>query len=339
MSVNYPCYLVRETPEGPRGGVTTIADSELPNGDVVVEVAYSSLNYKDALAARGHKGIAPKLPHIPGIDCAGVVAASTDDSIVPGQEVLITGYDLGGVHWGGYCARVRVPADWVVPMPKGLTAREAMIYGTAGFTAAQCVMAIEQRVAPGAGDVLVTGATGGVAVFAIAILAKLGYRVVASTGKSDQAEALRAVGAAEVVGRDAVRDDSSRPMVSAKWAAAVDTVGGGTLTDAIRATGYRGVVAACGLVGGDQLPLTVYPFLLRGVTLAGIDSAKCPAEPRREIWRRLAGPWRVDLPESLVTTVNLDGLNDRIEQILAGGVAGRTLVRPISEAEACVSDR
>lgn len=332
MSETHPCYLVRETPDGPRAAVEAIAIDDLPPGDVLLEVQYSSLNYKDALAARGHKGVAPRLPHVPGIDCAGVVAESDSPRFERGDEVLITGYDLGGAHWGGYCARVRAPADWVVPMPEALTARGAMIYGTAGFTAAQCVAAVTERVPPAAGDVLVTGASGGVGVFAVAILAKLGYRVTASTGKAEHESTLRELGAAAVVDRGAVADDSSRPMLPARWAAAVDTVGGAPLAAVVRSTGYRGVVAACGLVGGDELPLTVYPFLLRGVTLAGIDSAKCPAEPRREVWRRLAGPWRVDLPDALVTTVNLDGLGERIETILAGGVAGRTLVRPMTDA-------
>jgi acrylyl-CoA reductase (NADPH) len=225
---------------------------------------------------------------------------------------------------------VRVPADWPVAIPAGFAMREAMILGTAGFTAAQCVMAIEARVSPEAGEVVVTGSTGGVGVFAVALLAKLGYRVVAVTGKPQHAGLLRRLGAADVVGRDAVAGDPTKPMLAERWAAAVDTVGGATLAAIVSSLSHRGIVAACGLVGGTDLPLTVYPFLLRGVTLAGIDSARCPREPRLEVWRRLMGPWRVALPEELVTTVTLDGLAERVESILAGRVLGRTLVVPHS---------
>jgi putative YhdH/YhfP family quinone oxidoreductase len=204
-----------------------------------------------------------------------------------------------------------------------------MIYGTAGFTAAQCVWALERHgVTPDKGEVLVTGATGGVGIVALAILAKLGYRVAAVSGKPEHYELLRKVGAAETLGRDAIADDSERPLLKARWIGAVDTVGGRPLATIVRSLDHRGCVAACGLVAGDQVPLTVYPFLLRGVTLAGIDSAKCPRTERLEMWRRLAGDWRVELPEELVATVVLSGLPERIEAILAGKVAGRTLVAP-----------
>lgn len=327
----FPCWMVRREGDAVTGRVEWLADADLPKVDgpsVTLDVAYSSFNYKDALGCGGHPGVAPTLPHVPGIDCAGAVAASDDPRYAGGDPVLVTGYDLGGRSWGGFSGRVRVPADWVVPMPEGLTPRDAMAYGTAGFTAAQCVMAVASQVPPDAGDVLVTGATGGVGVTAVAILAKLGYRVVAVTGKPDRAEALRALGAADIVPRDAVTDDSKRPMLSGRWAGAVDTVGGKPLADVIRATAYRGVVAACGLVAGVELPLTVHPFLLRGVTLAGIDSAKCPRGPREEVWRLLSGPWRVELPQEWITEITLDGVAERAERLLAGGVAGRTLVSP-----------
>lgn len=331
----FPCWIVRATDGDPTGGIEWLTDEQLPAVDgpsVLIEVECSSLNYKDALACRGHRGVVGALPHVPGIDCAGRILHSDTDHLAVGDSVLVTGYDLGAARWGGYSGRVRVPADWPVKLDDGLTTRQAMTYGTAGFTAAQCVEAVRSRVGPDAGEVLVTGATGGVGVFAVALLAKLGYRVVAVTGKPDRADRLRRLGATEVVGRDAIQDDGRRPMLSERWAAAVDTVGGAPLANVIRSTQYRGVVAACGLVADDQLPLTVYPFILRGVTLAGIDSAKCPREPRLEIWRRLAGDWRIDLPDDLVTTITLDDLPERVEQILAGGVAGRTLVRPATES-------
>ncbi|TWT90106.1 putative acrylyl-CoA reductase AcuI [Pseudobythopirellula maris] len=330
----FPAFLVRDTPEGAAGSVEWLGRDDLPAGEVLIEVGYSSLNYKDALASRGNKGVAPSLPHVPGIDCAGVVVESSSDTVSAGDEVLVTGYDLGGASWGGWSGLVRVPAEWVVPMPAGLDARAAMIYGTAGFTAAQCVTAVSDRVAPEAGDVVVTGATGGVGVLAVAILSKIGYRVTAVTGKSEQEAMLRELGASAVVGREAVVDESGRPMLKEKWSAAVDTVGGATLATLLRSTAHRGVVAACGLVGGAELPLTVYPFILRGVTLAGIDSAKCPREPRLEMWRRLAGDWRVELPAKMITEITLDGVAGRVEEILSGQVAGRTLVLPTRSSAA-----
>ncbi|TWU00126.1 Acrylyl-CoA reductase AcuI [Botrimarina colliarenosi] len=332
---SFLAWVVRERPDGQCAGrVERQTNDDLPAVEgpaVLIDVECSSLNYKDALACRGHRGVVRKLPHVPGIDCAGCVVASDSDDFRPGDAVLVTGYDLGAARWGGYSGRVRVPADWPVRLVDGFTPRDAMAYGTAGFTAAQCVMAIADRVSPDEGDVVVTGATGGVGTFAVALLAKLGYRVTAVTGKPDQAGQLRSLGATEVVGREAVADDSGTPMLSERWAAAVDTVGGTPLTTLIRSLRYRGVVAACGLVAGTELPLSVYPFLLRGVTLAGIDSAKCPRGPRLEVWRRLMGDWRIELPADLLTTLTFDRLEEGVERILRGGVAGRTLIKPTSE--------
>lgn len=302
---------------------------DLPPGEVVVEVAYSSLNYKDALACKGHPGVVKQLPHVPGIDAAGRVVASDSERFLPEQEVLVTGYGQGAERWGAYSRYVRVPAEWVVPMPPGIDSRRAMIYGTAGFTAVQCVAALVERgIAPERGPIVVTGSTGGVGSLSVALLAKLGYQVTAITGKAEQADLLRQLGATDVEGRDAVNDASDRPLLSARWAGAVDTVGGVPLATILRSTQHRGVVAACGLVAGEELHLTVHPFILRGVTFAGIDSAKCPYDERVAIWNRLAGEWRVDLPASFVTEVTLTELPNRVEQILAGKVVGRTLVVP-----------
>ncbi len=330
-SQSFPAWVLRARNEQPVGSVEWLRDDDLPVVDgpaATIEVEYSSLNYKDALASRGQRGVAGPLPHVPGIDCAGTLISSDTDELTPGEKVLVTGYDLGGKRWGGYSGRVRVPADWVVRLDGRMTPRQAMVYGTAGFTAAQCVLAVSERVGPDAGDVIVTGATGGVGSFSVALLAKLGYRVTAVTGKPEQAERLRQLGAADVVGREAVTDDGSAPLLSERWSAAIDTVGGAPLANLLRSTEHRGVVAACGLVAGADLPLTVYPFILRGVTLAGIDSAKCPRQPRLEVWQRLSGPWQVDLPEELVSTVPLDDLPQAVDRILAGGVVGRTLVTP-----------
>lgn len=329
---HFTALLAQESPDGNVvAAPTEIALSDLPPGDVLIEVQYSSLNYKDALAAGGHSGVVKSLPHVPGIDCAGTVAESSDPAWQVGDAVLVTGYGLGAAQWGGYSQYVRVPGDWVVAMPPGLDARRAMTIGTAGFTAAQCITAIVQRdIEPASGPVVVTGATGGVGSWSVAILAKLGYQVTAVSGKADQADMLRALGASDVVGRDVVHDSSDRPLLAAKWAAAVDTTGGVPLATIVRSLQHRGCVAACGLVAGVDLPLTVHPFILRGVTLAGIDSAKCPHAMRLAMWNQLAGDWQVELPSDFVTEITLADVPDRVKQILAGNVIGRTLVVPKS---------
>ncbi|MEM6329053.1 MAG: YhdH/YhfP family quinone oxidoreductase [Planctomycetota bacterium] len=330
----FPALLVREAPAGETeravAAVETLCVGDLPPGDVLIDVACSSLNYKDALACQGHPGVAAKLPHVPGIDCAGVVRQCDSGHFSAGDAVLVTGYGLGSDAWGGYSGCVRVPAGWLLPLPAGLDARSAMTYGTAGFTAAQSVAALlAGGVEPGQGPVLVTGASGGVGVFSVAILAKLGFEVVAMSGKPDMAPPLATLGASRVIGRDALPGGEG-PLLKATWAGGVDTVGGETLARLLRSTRYRGCVAACGLAASADLPLTVYPFILRGVTLAGIDSAKCPAGPRREVWEKLAGPWSVELPPGLVTTIDLDGVADRAAEMLAGKTRGRTLVMPRS---------
>jgi putative YhdH/YhfP family quinone oxidoreductase len=309
-----------------------IRHDQLPDDDVLIRVAYSSLNYKDALACQGHPGVVRSFPHVPGIDCAGVVVESASAEYRPGDEVLVTGYELGAGHWGGYSAYVRVPAEWVVRLPAGLTLREAMIYGTAGFTAAQCVTAIVERgITVDRGPLVVTGATGGVGSVAVAILAKLGYEVEAVTGKSEHHELLRRLGARSILAREDVADTSDRPLLAARWAAAVDTVGGKPLATILRSVDHRGCVAACGLVAGAELELTVYPFILRGVTLAGIDSAKCPRPQRLEMWQKLAGPWRLALLDELVNEITFDELPTCVEKILAGQLVGRTIVAPKSK--------
>ena len=333
-SLPFPCYMVRKEQDRVSARVETITQDQLPDDDVLVRVAYSSLNYKDALACQGHPGVVRTFPHVPGIDCAGTVVESAVEDYRPGDEVLVTGYELGAGHWGGFSQYVRVPAQWVVRLPPGLTAREAMIYGTAGFTAAQCVTSIIERgIEPQNGPVVVTGATGGVGSLAVAILAKLGYKVAAVTGKVVQHDWLRRLGATEILGRDDISDTSDRPLLAARWAAAVDTVGGRPLATLLRSMQHRGCVAACGLVAGTELETTVYPFILRGVTLAGIDSAKCPRPERLQMWDKLAGPWRVDRLEELAHEATLDELPDRVQQILAGNMVGRTLVIPRTLAE------
>ena len=247
------------------------------------------------------------------------------------MQVLVTGYDLGTTHWGGFSRFIRVPAEWVVAMPAGLNARGAMTYGTAGFTAAQCVAAIRHHgIEPDAGEVVVTGASGGVGSLSVAILAKLGYRVAAVTGKAEQHTLLKALGAKEVLAREEVSDDSKKPLLASRWAAAVDTVGGQTLATLLRSMNHRGCVAACGLAGGHDLPMTVYPFILRGVTLAGIDSAKCPRANRLQIWEYLAGEWKLDGLDSITHEISLAEVPRTTSAMLAGNTFGRTLVKPTS---------
>lgn len=328
----FPALVVRGANGGePTTAVEELSLADLPPGDVVIDVSYSSINYKDALACRAQRGIVSKLPHVPGIDCAGIVSSSTDARYAVGDEVLVTGYELGAPAWGGYAGKVRVPADWIVRLPESLTAKEAMTYGTAGFTAAQCVMAIELRgLKPEHGEVVVTGASGGVGSVAVAILGKLGYTVVAVSGKPKKADRLKSLGASRVIPREEVNDSSDKPLLSGRWASAIDTVGGNTLATLVRTLKYRGCVAACGLVGGSQLQLSVHPFLLRGVTLAGIDSAKCPREPRMEVWEKLSGDWNVsDKLAPSAREVTLSQVPNEVELMLAGKNHGRILVRPV----------
>lgn len=328
MNATFSCFLVEKDASGQvQRGMARRAIEELPPGEVLVRVAFSSLNYKDALACQAHPGVVRSLPHVPGIDAAGTVAESSDPRYQPGDEVVVTGYELGSGQWGGWAQYIRVPAEWVVPRPAGLSLYGAMILGTAGFTAAQCVQAIELNgVAPGAGEIVVTGATGGVGCLAVKLLAKLGYQVAAVTGKLNLESRLKGWGATRVIGRDDVVDRSDRPLLSAHWAGAVDTVGGQTLATIVRQTQPYGVVSACGLVGGTELPLTVHPFILRGVTLAGIGSALLPRDRRLAIWHKLSHDWKLANLEELATTVPLADIEEHVQRILRGEVVGRTVV-------------
>lgn len=325
----FSCFLVEKDASGNvRRGIAQRSIADLPPGEVLIRVAFSSLNYKDALAAQGHPGVVRKLPHVPGIDAAGTVVESTDARFPPGEAVVITGYELGASQWGGWAEFVRVPAEWVVPLPEGLSLKEAMILGTAGFTAAQCVHAIVlNEVTPDAGEIVVTGATGGVGCIAVKLLAKLGYPVVAVSGKSHLKARLYEWGAGRVLSREEAVSKSDKPLLSAFWAGAVDTVGGATLATIIRETKPYGVVSACGLVGGTDLNLTVHPFILRGVTLAGIGSAILPYDRRLEIWRKLSHEWRLDGLEELTTTIGLADVEPYVERILKGEIVGRTVVQ------------
>ncbi|MGX8796571.1 YhdH/YhfP family quinone oxidoreductase [Fusibacter sp. JL298sf-3] len=300
---------------------------DLPAGDVLIEVAFSSLNYKDALSASGNKGVTRNYPHTPGIDAAGTVVSSTDPRFAAGEAVLVTGYDLGMNTSGGYGGYIRVPADWVVKCPQALSPENAMAYGTAGFTAALSVYKMMAAgVTPSDGTVLVTGATGGVGSIAVALLSHLGYTVAASTGKATEADRLKALGATEIVSRAALDDTSGRAMLKGQWAGVIDTVGGNTLATAVKTTQYGGSVTTCGNVAAPTFTSSVYPFILRGVNLLGVDSVQCPMALRTEIWEKLATTWRVPAVEAAAEKVTLENLPSKIEAMLAGRHAGRTVV-------------
>jgi putative YhdH/YhfP family quinone oxidoreductase len=322
------CYLVDRDPSGSvTAGVAERSLDELPAGDVLIRVAFSSLNYKDAMAARGHAGVVKRFPHVPGVDAAGEVVASQAREFAAGDPVLVTGYDGGASRWGGWAEFVRVPHEWIVPLPEGLTPREAMILGTAGLTAALCVDALQKHgIQSDSGPVVVTGATGGVGSVAVAVLAKLGYHVAAVTGKTAAREYLKQLGAAQILARENLDDRSGRPLLSASWAGGVDTVGGNILGTLLRSLRHGGCAAACGLAGSNELPVTVYPFILRAVTLAGIDAAWCPAPLRLEAWHRLAGAWKPENLESMARVTTLSGLESHITEILAGRIRGRVVV-------------
>ena len=309
------------------GAVVEMTLDELSAGDVVIAAEYSSVNYKDALAATGAAKICKRLPMVGGIDVAGTVTSTADSRFREGDSVLVTGYDLGVGNDGGYSAVVRVPAGWVVRLPDGLSAREAMTLGTAGFTAAMSIVRLEQNgLSPGTGPVIVTGATGGVGSVAVAILAGLGYHVTAMTGKESEHGYLKSLGAAEIVPRT-LAQKSTRPLEKMLWAGAVDPVGGDTLAWLTRTMTYGASIASSGLTGGTDLHTTVVPFILRGVNLLGIDSVMCPMLLRLEIWRRLAGDMKPKMLASIAREIDLAGLPEAFRTLLAGNARGRFVVK------------
>ena len=307
--------------------IETRSIDDLPDGDLLVKVKYSALNYKDALSATGYKGITRHYPHTPGIQASGVVVASRCESFKAGDEVIVAGFDLGMNTWGAFGEYIRVPADWAKRAPNGMTLRESMICGVAGFTAALSLHKLESTgLKPGTGPVLVTGATGGVGSLAIAVLTRAGYEVVAATGKKDKADYLRQLGASEVIPREQVDDTGERALLKQHWAGVVDTVGGSILATAIKSTRYGGSVTTCGLAQSAQLNMTVYPFILRAVNLLGIDSLHCPAEIRMLLWEKLAGGWKPATLETICTECSLEEIDEKIDRMLKGLGTGRTVI-------------
>lgn len=328
MKSLFAAYRIFQEQGASGGRFVDLALDDLDPGEVVIRVACSSVNYKDALAATGAGKVIRRFPCVGGVDAAGVVESSQDARFKPGDEVLVTGYDMGVAHDGGYAEYARVPADWLVPLPKGLSLQDAMALGTAGFTAALSIHRLEQNeVTPGMGKVVVTGATGGVGSLAIQMLAQLGYHVVAVTGKDSEHDYLKALGAAEILARSTLDLGSKRPLESAQWAGALDAVGGEMLSWLTRTMQQNGVIASFGNAGGAELHTTVYPFILRGARLIGVDSAATAMPLRQKIWQRLAAELRPSHLKMVTHTIPFRQLPQACEAMLHGHGHGRTVVR------------
>jgi acrylyl-CoA reductase (NADPH) len=315
-------------PDGGGGQLETVASADLPEGDLVVQVAHSSLNYKDGLAVTGKGRVVRSFPMVCGVDLAGEVVSSDSEDFRPGDSVIVTGWGLGEEHWGGYGDFARVKAPWAVRLPVGLTTTQAMAIGTAGLTAMLCVLALERHgLVPGGEDpVLVTGAAGGVGSVAVAVLAHLGYAVTASSGRPEQEPYLRSLGATQLIGREELAVAPARPLEREQYAGVVDAVGGSTLATAIRRTRYGGTVAACGLTGGADLPTTVHPFILRAVTLAGVESVRCPTPQREVAWARLQEDLPLELLAEMTTVEPLQRVPELAAQIVSGQTRGRVVI-------------
>jgi acrylyl-CoA reductase (NADPH) len=318
-----------KTDNGYQTSLVERSTDELPAGDVLIRVEYSSLNYKDALSASGNKGVTREYPHTPGIDAAGEVVEASAGPLRPGDKVIVTGFDLGMNTAGGYGEYIRVPAEWVVDMPEGLDTRTAMLYGTAGLTAALCVESLlDTGIQPGEHPVLVTGATGGVGSMAVAILSKLGVHVVAGTGKADAHDWLRELGAAEIISRDELLAGVEKPLLKPRWGGVVDCVGGDILVNALKSLQYGASAVCCGLAGSPEMHGTVLPFILRNVNLLGVDSVEIPVELKQQMWQLLAKEWRPERLDLLLNEeVDLEALIPWFDRILKGGARGRVLVK------------
>ena len=327
LAQTFKAMVVFETPEKTfTREIRERALSDLPAGELIIEVKYSSLNYKDALSATGNKGVTRKYPHTPGIDAAGVIADSTTKLFAVGDQVTVTGFDLGMNTSGGFGQYISVPALWATKLPQGLSLKDSMSHGTAGLTAALCIIRLmASGLTKESGEVLVTGASGGVGSIAVAILAKLGFTVIAATGKASEHDFLKGLGAKAIISREEVNDTSGRPLQKPRWAGVVDTVGGNILATALKTTKYGGLVAACGNAMSAELNVNVFPFILRGVSLLGVDSVEIPMRARQMAWNKLAGEWSIDV-KRLVTEVSLAELNPKIDEILKGAIRGRVLI-------------
>ncbi len=326
---SFKAFVVNKNEGGFSAQIQELTLQDLPEGEVLIKVAYSSVNYKDGLATIPNGNIVRKYPFVPGIDLAGTVVQSDDRRFKAGDQVLATSYDIGVSHFGGFSEYARLKGDWIVPLPQGLSLKEAMALGTAGFTAALAFYKLEKNgLKPENGPVLITGATGGVGSVAVNLFAGKGFKVAASTGKPEEHSYLKNLGAEEILTREEVSAESARPMEKERWAGSVDSVGGATLAYLIRTSRYGGSVASCGLTGGTGFSTTVFPFILRGVNLLGIDSVTCGMETRQALWDRLAGDLKPkDLLGSIGNEVSLEELPRITLAILKGGVRGRTIIK------------
>lgn len=322
----FKALLIEKSDDGQTAAVTELDENQLPSGDVTVKVDSSTLNYKDALAITGKGPVVKQFPMVPGIDLAGTVEQSESNDFKPGDSVLLNGWGVGEKHWGGLAEKARLNSEWLIPLPDAFTAQQAMAIGTAGYTAMLCVMALEQHgLTPDSGEILVTGANGGVGSYAISLLFRLGYTVVASTGRPQEADYLRELGAQSIIDRQEL-SEPGRPLAKTRWAGAIDTVGSHTLANVLAATEYGGTVAACGLAQGMDLPATVAPFILRGVTLTGIDSVMRPKADRIEAWRRLGELVTTKEIDAITRTITLDEAVGAATDLLNGQVRGRVVV-------------
>ena len=324
---NFTALLLEENNGKVSSEIKKLAIQDLPEGDVLVRVEYSDVNYKDGMVVKGVGGLVRDYPHIPGIDFAGIVEQSTHSRYKAGDKVVLTGWRVGESHWGGYSQMARVNGDWLVPLPENLTTKQAMAIGTAGLTSMLCIMALENHgINPESGPILVTGAAGGVGSVAVAILAQLGYSVSASTGREELHEYLTSLGASSIISRDALSEPAKRPWEKENWGGAIDTVGSTTLARLLTQINYGGSVAACGLAGGPKLETTVIPFLLRSINLLGIDSVMQPFENRVLAWDRVAKDLPINKLDTMVEVINLSGISAVAPKILSGQVRGRLVV-------------
>lgn len=327
MADDFRALVLDEQDRKVTASIQRLDEAQLPDGDVTIAVSHSTLNYKDGMVLKGIGRLVRNYPHIPGIDFAGVVESSDSADYKPGDKVLLTGWRVGEAHWGGYAEKARVKSDWLVPLPDALSAARAMAIGTAGFTAMLAVMALQARgIGPDSGPVLVTGANGGLGGVAIAILAANGFEVHASTGRLELSDHLKSLGASEIIPRAELDAAPERPLLAERWAGAIDAVAGNALSAMLPQMKYGGAIAACGLAGGTGLNATILPFLLRGVSLLGIDSVMCSFNRRKEAWDRLASELPLDALDALTESVSLEDLPGLADKILAGQIRGRVVV-------------
>jgi len=327
MCDSFKAYRVEKIDKEFLCSVKTLSINDLPPGDVTISCAYSSLNYKDALSTIGNPGVTKNYPHTPGIDAAGVVNISDDRRFKPGDKVIVTSYDLGMNTAGGFGGMIRVPGDWVVPLPKGLSLREAMVLGTGGLTAGIAAKDILRAgVTPKTGPVIITGASGGVGSLAVALMAKLGFEVHASTGTAAAKPLLEKAGASKIISRQELSQTEDKPLFAGRWGCAIDVVGGATLENVIKSIKPYGAVAICGLVGGSSFKTNVFPFILRGITLTGVESGEYQMKERLDVWEKLGGPWKTDFPDEGIKEVSLDRLDIEVKNILEGKTCGQILV-------------